>query len=101
MCVCVLYSTHWLFCLKARSICVRLLRENNIAFIISPIYIIHLHIYYFTGRFFKDQQKYANLIQLFTSAWRNKNTEGKGYILFISNNVNFTCHFSFREPLTL
>ena len=26
----------------------------------------------------KNQQKYAKLIQLFTSAWRNKDTERKG-----------------------
>ena len=32
----------------------------------------------YTGRFIKNQQKYAKLIQLFTSALRNKNTERKG-----------------------
>ena len=26
----------------------------------------------------KNQQKYTKLLQLFTSAWRNKNTERKG-----------------------
>ena len=31
----------------------------------------------YTGRFFKNQQIYAKLIQLFTSAWRNKNIEIK------------------------
>ena len=34
--------------------------------------------YYYTGRFIKNQQKYTKLLQLFTSAWRNKNTERKG-----------------------
>ena len=34
--------------------------------------------YYYTGRFIKNQQKYTKLLQLFTSAWRNKNTERNG-----------------------
>ena len=37
----------------------------------------------YTGRFIKNQQKYAELIPLFTSAWKNKNTERKGkYMLY-------------------
>ena len=33
--------------------------------------------YYYTGRFIKNQQTYTKLLQLFKSAWRNKNTEVK------------------------
>ena len=34
--------------------------------------------YYYTRTFIKTQQKYTKLLQLFTSAWRNNNTERKG-----------------------
>ena len=33
---------------------------------------------YYTGRFIQNQQKYTKLLQLFTSEWRNKNTERNG-----------------------
>ena len=54
--------------------------------------------YYYTRRFIKYQQTSAKLIQLFTSAWRNKNTERKGkiynlYILFFKS-ISFACVFS-------
>ena len=37
----------------------------------------HITVIY-TGRFIKNQQKHTKLLQLFTSAWRNKSTERKG-----------------------
>ena len=44
--------------------------------------------YYYTGRFIKNQQKYAKLIQLFTRAYRNKNTERK-----IKNKSRCSLHY--------
>ena len=33
--------------------------------------------YYYIGRFIKYQQNYAELMQLFTRAWKNRNIERK------------------------
>ena len=44
--------------------------------ITKSVLIAHI-IFNHTGRFIKNQQKYSKLIQLFTRAWRNKNSERK------------------------
>ena len=54
--------------------------------------------YYYTRGFIKNQQTSAKLIQLFTSAWRNKNTERKGKIcnlyILLFKSISFACVFS-------